>query len=280
MLKSLYFVSKLSAVGMVVVAMTACGSASPSGYLARLSPPSPDKFTSPVDFSVAYTGGRDQTGADGLRSVRERMCGVAFGASRKNLYLTGVGDICTRQGGVYQRPLCMDKNEDVALFAADVQDTPAASRLCNSTLEDFYIVSAEPGPTVQRKEFTVLMSRLGFKTKTNLDAEAAQRRKKEQAELQSRTELLAMMVENERQARIKNLPLKRKIGAKICQTGTVNVGKEQMRVVSVGYVEGITDEKIQIRISSAHFEKYPNLSPGGFLQSIAWDNPMNWDLCQ
>ena len=89
-----------------------------------------------------------------------------------------------------------------------------------------------------------------------------------------------MMVENERQARIKNLPLMRKIGAKICQPGTVNVGQEQMRVVSVGYVEGIADEKVQIRISSAYFEKHPNLSPGGFTPSIIWDNPMNWDLCK
>lgn len=280
MLKKLLFVSKLGVAGMVVMAMTACGSASTSGYLARLSPPTPEKFTSSVNFSVAYTDGKEQTGSDGLRSVRERMCGVAFGASRKNLYLTSVGDICARQGGVYQRPLCMDKNDNVALFAADAQDTPAASRLCNSTLEDFYVTAAEPGPTVQPQDFTVLMSRLGFKTKTSLDAEAVQRRKKEQAELKSRMELQAMMVENERQARFKNLPQIRKIGAKICQPGTFSVGNEKMRVISVGYVEGITDEKVQIRIASAYFEKHPNLSPGGFSPSIIWDTPMSWDLCR
>lgn len=264
----------------MVLLVAGCGSVSTSGYIARLSPPSSEEFSSPVDFANAYTGGKDITSPDGLRSSRTRMCGVAFGTSRKNLYLTSVSEICTRQGGVYKRPLCMDKNDEFAIFAADVQDTPDASRLCNSTLEDFYVVAAEPLPSVQRQEFTVLMSRLGFKTKTSLEADAVQRRKIEQAELKSRMELQAAMLESERQARIKSLPLIRKIGTKICQPGVVSIGREQMRVISVGYVEGIAEDRVQIRISSKYFESNPSLSPGGFSPSIIWDDPLKWDLCR
>lgn len=73
--------------------------------------------------------------------------------------------------------------------------------------------------------------------------------------------------------RKRNLPLVKKIGARICQ----ELGGG---VINVGFVESIAEEKIQIRISKAYFKSNPNVSPGGFSQSIIWDSPMNWDLCE
>jgi hypothetical protein len=83
-----------------------------------------------------------------------------------------------------------------------------------------------------------------------------------------------------RNTKIRNLPLIRKIGAKICQNGRVQMGHEQIKVVSVGYVEGITDDKVKIRVSRTYFKSNPSLSPSGFSPSIIWDDPMNWYLCR
>jgi hypothetical protein len=74
------------------------------------------------------------------------------------------------------------------------------------------------------------------------------------------------------EGRKRNLPLVRKIGTRIC--------REQGTVMSVGYVEAVTDEKVQIRISNAHFIGNLNAHPEGFSPNIIWDSPLNWDLCE
>jgi arsenate reductase-like glutaredoxin family protein len=262
----------------LVLTTAGCGSVSVDGYIARLNPPSEDKFISPVDFANAYGGGKDTTTPDGIRLTRARMCGVAFGAPRKNLYLKGAAEICIRQGGVFQRPLCMDKNEDSVIFVADTPDTPTSSRMCNRDLEDFDVVAFEPVPAVQRREFTALIKKFGYKTKATIEAEAETRKKTEQNQLKVRMEQQASLLEVQRQTKLKKLPLVRKIGAQICQRREVQY--EHMKALYVGNVEGITDDKIQIRISRAYFESNPSVSLGGFSQSIIWDSPMNWDLCE
>lgn len=283
MQKTSSLISRVFLIGIVLF-VTGCGSVSTSGYIARLSPPSPDKFSSAVDFANAYTGAKGVTNPDGVRSTRTRMCGVVaafgFGASRKNLYLTGAGEICARQGGKFQQPLCMDQNDEYIIFVADTQDTPNSSRTCDRSLEDFYVIAAEPVQTVQRQEFTALISNYGYKKRAVVEAEAEARRKVEQNQLKMRMDEQALLFEAQRRAKLKDLPLIRKIGAQICKRGTVQVGYEQMEVVSVGFVEGITDDKVQIRVSRAYFASNPSLSPGGFSPSIIWDYPMNWDLCR
>ena len=108
-----------------------------------------------------------------------------------------------------------------------------------------------------------------------------QRKKQaEQEQLKVGMEQQAALAKAELQRKRSYLPQIRKIGAQICQRGIVRVGYEPIKVVSVGYVEGITDDKVQIRISRAYFERNPTVSPGGFSPSIIWDDPMRWDLCQ
>lgn len=66
----------------------------------------------------------------------------------------------------------------------------------------------------------------------------------------------------------------RKIGARICQ-------KEKIQgIVYVGFVEAITPEKVQIRISEAFFLGNHKLRPNGFSPSIIWDFPSKWELCE
>ncbi len=74
------------------------------------------------------------------------------------------------------------------------------------------------------------------------------------------------------QQRIRNRPLVRKIGAHIC--------KQQGAFVYAGYVEHVTDDRVQIRVASASAKENLYVSAAGFQPSIIWDSPLNWDLCE
>jgi len=104
-------------------------------------------------------------------------------------------------------------------------------------------------------------------------------RQAQRDQLNLHMERQAALAKAERQSKLSRLPQIRKIGAEICQT-VMTRGYVAENVVYVGYVERITDDKVQIRISRAHLESRPNVIPGGFSPSIIWDDPMNWDLCK
>lgn len=95
-------------------------------------------------------------------------------------------------------------------------------------------------------------------------------------EQKSRTDADREAQETAMRQRLNNLPLVRKIGARICNTR----GTAREQIVYVGYVERLADEKVQIRISEAYFKGAPILSPSGFEPKIIWDFPTNWDLCE
>ena len=83
-----------------------------------------------------------------------------------------------------------------------------------------------------------------------------------------------------------NLPMVKKIGARICQEKAELKrfgARDQSVYVYIGYVESIADDKVQIRISDAYrkgsFDDL-KIKPDGFTSSIIWDSPMNWDLCE
>ncbi len=92
-------------------------------------------------------------------------------------------------------------------------------------------------------------------------------------EMEANAAALAVITERKRN----NLPLVRKVGARICQEQDQERGQV---VIYVGYVEALAEEKVQIRVSGAHYKNMPTARPGGFSPSIIWDSPMNWDLCE
>lgn len=100
--------------------------------------------------------------------------------------------------------------------------------------------------------------------------------KQRESELKQReTEAAAAALAVVTERRTKNLPLVKKIGARICQ--------EKTEYVYVGYVESIANDKVQIRISDSYRKsttRYQKSRPDGFSPSIIWDSPMNWDLCE
>jgi hypothetical protein len=101
------------------------------------------------------------------------------------------------------------------------------------------------------------------------------RRPKDDAALDRNKKLMEQRVSEIATAnrRKQNLPLVRKIGAKICQ-------ERQGNIIYVGYVESMTDEKVQIRISDAYYKSNSNVHVNNNSSSIIWDSPLNWDLCE
>lgn len=73
--------------------------------------------------------------------------------------------------------------------------------------------------------------------------------------------------------RQRDLPMVRKIGAHVCQ----EAGND---IIYSGFVEKVTDDKVQIQITEAHFKGNPNLRPGGFHPQTIWASPIQWDLCR
>lgn len=72
--------------------------------------------------------------------------------------------------------------------------------------------------------------------------------------------------------RQRDLPMIRTVGAHVCQ----EAGRG---IIYSGYVERLTDDKVQIRIAEAYFKGNPSLRPGGFIPTTIWASPMQWDLC-
>lgn len=133
-------------------------------------------------------------------------------------------------------------------------------------------ISKKTGDVVDR----LYLSRSDNKTFLNT-AEHQLQQDKQQAAYKSEMNRQAMLAQLEHQRKLSELPMIRKIGAKICQ----RKAQSQLGPIAyIGYVERTADEKVQIRVSHAYYERHPNLSPGDFSPSIIWDNPMNWEICR
>tara|TARA_R110002124_G_scaffold128157_2_gene288515 strand:- start:2423 stop:3337 length:915 start_codon:yes stop_codon:yes gene_type:complete len=68
----------------------------------------------------------------------------------------------------------------------------------------------------------------------------------------------------------------RRIGTRICKEEQGNLS----RILYTGYVVGLAAEKVQIRVSNAVPESAPSVTLGGFRESIIWDYPSSWYMCE
>jgi hypothetical protein len=91
-----------------------------------------------------------------------------------------------------------------------------------------------------------------------------------------RAQMVAAQIEFERarSQEQRELPAKRKIGARLCRQ------EDGWQVV--GFTEGVSPDngKLQVRVSSQHRPGAPNVQPGGFREQVIWDAPENWSLCE
>lgn len=108
-----------------------------------------------------------------------------------------------------------------------------------------------------------------FVTREVRDAYYSEIQKKEAA-----AKAIAQAIVTER--RKQNLPLVRKIGARICQEQV----QERVGYIYRGYVESLAADKVQIRIAESFLKSLPSMQQRGFTPSVIWDSPMNWDICE
>lgn len=72
--------------------------------------------------------------------------------------------------------------------------------------------------------------------------------------------------------RKQNLPFVKRLGTRICQV--------RGEFLHVGFVEGITEDKIQIRVVEALINSNRSMRLSNFTPTIIWDSPLEWDLCE
>lgn len=72
--------------------------------------------------------------------------------------------------------------------------------------------------------------------------------------------------------RKRNLPFIRRIGTKICQV--------RGQFLYIGFVESMTDEKLQIRVVEALINENRDLRLSDFTPRVIWDSQLEWDLCE
>jgi|GEM_PF-6899227 len=117
------------------------------------------------------------------------------------------------------------------------------------------------------------------KKKPNIDAEYSERstqiRAAQYQAHKAAIELERQRKELELEVRRSQLPQIQQIGASICKDVNSRLGK----IRYFGYVEGVANTRIQIRVADAHIVG-TTLSPGGFQSSIIWDEALNWLPCQ
>lgn len=100
----------------------------------------------------------------------------------------------------------------------------------------------------------------------NLPSADQEQRIAQTSTMQRRQVLAAVAEKNKAE-----LPQKRQIGTKLCRTTPVQ------EWVEVGFTEGVSADKIQIRVVQ---RARGRVSDGSFRESIVWDYPDNWSLCR
>lgn len=69
----------------------------------------------------------------------------------------------------------------------------------------------------------------------------------------------------------------RRVGTKVCRTGTTMFGMMDTKLT--GFVEGVSENRIQIRIASSGYFSFYYQDLYLTQNSILWDNADNWDPC-
>lgn len=95
------------------------------------------------------------------------------------------------------------------------------------------------------------------------------------AEAQELTSVAArreeMREEQVRRESMGRLILLQGVGTQVCN-------KDRNRLIRIGYVERIENNKIKVTVSGAHYEN-SSLRPSSFQPGVVWDSPDNWYIC-
>lgn len=167
--------------------------------------------------------------------------------------------LCDKKGGYFRNDACLSYKKDEVLFYAKTQN--------NSHDMYAYVTIIEPNHSSSPAYLAALKS-TGYRSELDVAVESVRQKKKQKAKIAEQQRKYKQELERQNFER----PLIRKIGSKICKVrGSINY---------IGYVERIAGDRVQIRISHAHFVNSYSSSPGSFKEHIIWDNPNNWHICK
>lgn len=174
--------------------------------------------------------------------------------------------LCESRGGSYGVDgLCRVPGEpDRVLFAARVALGAGCSGTWTAQVDAVEPTAGEANAVYIDR----LRKQFGFRTQEDI----------RRAQIQQQIEAMRQMAAIE--ARIANAPRLRKIGTRVCRDVPYRMWGESIQVREVGFVEGLSHPKIQIRIVEAQPVRsgVPRFAP--MAAQIIWDMPENWDLCE
>lgn len=220
---------------------------------------------SPDDIKAlgALSGNPGQHEEDGVRMYKRWWCTKEksidiYAKNFSNKY-------CADLGGKWDGKWCRSASDEPVFYVniGDLKPFANNGRLpyCTSG-RAFAIVAATSEHANDRSVWLQKANAIGFKTQQEIDANKAKvTRQAINKELQIKHE----------KANAAQSIVASGVGTQIC--GTSN------NITRVGYVEQIVNNKIKITISDARFAN-TEIRPGGFTQSVIWDNPENWYPCE
>lgn len=218
-----------------------------------------EKSTSPPGLTRVLAGATSsmvasQSGS-GYRMLVDDWCPTDDSGSGPELVNRKYQAFCRQQYGHYDDGACHDPmNSDKVIFFVKIEATPN----CH-TVQGARVTVIEPTSGLLDPSYLNVLRAHGVKTSTDL---ALDRVEADERDARRRAE---------QEQRLRDVPLIRKIGTRVCQ----NTGQ----FIYVGFVEGMTDDKVQIRISEALLSTNTFVSVPDFHERIIWDAPVNWSLC-
>ncbi|MDP2162012.1 MAG: hypothetical protein Q8K02_16140 [Flavobacterium sp.] len=222
-------------------------------------------LVSPYDIKLlgSLLDNPGQSETDGIRTYKRWWC-----TNDKNVekYAQNFSNkYCTDQGGTWDGKWCRSTSDEPVFYVniGDLKPFADNGRLpyCTSG-RTFAIVAATSEYAKDQSVWLQKANAIGFKTQQEIDANKAKvTRQAVNKELQIKYE----------KASAAQSIVASGVGTQIC--GTSN------NITRVGYVERIENSKIKITISDARLAN-TEIRPGGFTQSVIWDNPENWHPCE
>lgn len=169
---------------------------------------------------------------------------------------------CAAHGGKYDRPFCRSSaNPDDVLFTMSL----IKSHKCAGNYPTAHVIIAEPTGSHFAPGYIEHLRKSDYKTIAEIEVG----KRVEQDRVRKRHYAAR---EKEKQDAV----LKKQMGTRVCK----DVFSRTSNLTYVGYIEKVTDLKIQIRISDALIRGRQILRPDGFQSSVVWDYPLNWYVCE
>jgi hypothetical protein len=165
---------------------------------------------------------------------------------------------CHTRGGDYRAGFC--RSGDSVLFMADLESATFCS---GDSRKSVMVTVVEPTGSLRDSGYIAELRRYGYVSSADL---RAQREERDQV-----TRLAAEDQERRRLEHERTLPLKRTIGTRVC--------RDEAGWRSVGFVEAVADQKVQIRIVDVRSVKNPSMAPGAWIP-IVWAHPIDWTVCE